>query len=215
MSRPVTILLTGFEPFDGEPVNPAQQLVEALAHEPAPHPRLQLVTAILPVDRRRCPAHLDAAVEATRPDAVVAIGQATGRPRIDLETRAFNQLDFGEGTDNGGHAAHGEPLAEDGPPHLDSTLPWPALASDLADRGHPVGLSADAGRHLCNALLYDLLHRHPRSAAGFVHVPLLPDQAARRALGEPHLAPEVSLAVVRELLRALTERLAHDVDAWT
>ena len=200
------VLLTGYGPFGGEPVNPSAQLVTALAAGPRPHPRIELSAAVLPVDSRRFRGALEAALAASRAELVVGVGQAAGREDVELEALAHNALDFGDETDNGGHAAHGEPLAADGPPRLHVRLPLAALAARLVERGLPVRVSLDAGRHLCNALLYELLLRHPERPALFVHVPLLTEQAARRAQDEPSLPAEVSRDCLAALLGLLAER---------
>ena len=200
------VLLTGYEPFGGEPVNPSAQIVAELAAGPVPHPGLELSAAVLPVDSRRFRGALEAALAASRAELVVSVGQAAGREHVELEALAHNALDFGDETDNGGHAAHGEPLAADGPPRLHVRLPLAALRARLVERGLPVRVSLDAGRHLCNALLYELLLRHPQRPALFVHVPLLPEQAARRAQDEPSLPAAVSRECLAALLGLLAER---------
>jgi pyroglutamyl-peptidase len=206
--RPLRLLLSGFEPFGGEPVNPAERLVRALARGSAPDARVRLAVVVLPVDRTRFRAQFDRAVSRYRPDALIAVGQATGRPAVDLETRARNRLDYRGERDNGGHAAEDEALAEGAPELLRASLPLGALQRDLLRQGLPVRVSRDAGRHLCNALLYHVLLRHPSLPAGFVHVPLLPAQAARRGRGEAHLGEQVSRRCLEALIRALAERLA-------
>ncbi|HZL99023.1 MAG TPA: pyroglutamyl-peptidase I, partial [Planctomycetota bacterium] len=193
------VLLTGYEPFGGEPVNPSAQLATELAQRPPAHGRLELSAAVLPVDSRRFRSVLAQAVAAARPELVVALGQATGRPDIGLEALAHNVLDFRGERDNGGHAARGEALVEGGPSRLHARLPLAGLAERLASRGLPVRVSLDAGRHLCNALLYELLLNHPGLPALLVHVPLLPEQAARRALDEPSRP----FALSRDCLAAL------------
>ncbi len=194
------VLLTGFEPFGGEPVNPSQVLVTGLAREAEAVPGLGLSAVILPVDRRELAGALGSAIARLHPEVVVCVGQATGRALVDLESVARNRLDFRGERDNGGHAAVDEPLVADGPDRLASTLPLAWLASQLAGRGLPVALSSDAGRHLCNAALYTLLHRHADVPAAFVHVPLLPEQAERRGLGEPSLPLEISRSCLLALL---------------
>jgi pyroglutamyl-peptidase len=206
--RPLRVLLTGFEPFGGEPVNPAEQLVRTLARGAPPDARVSLSAVILPVDRERFRQHLDRAVLRHRPDALLAVGQATGRAAVDLETRALNRLDYRGERDNGGHAAVDEALVAGTPERLMASLPLCALQRELARRGLPVRISLDAGRHLCNALLYHALLRHPALPAGFVHVPLLPAQASRRGRGEPHLPERVSRRCLEALIRALAERWA-------
>jgi pyroglutamyl-peptidase len=206
-ARPLRILVSGFEPFGGEAVNPAEQLVRTLTRRPPPDARVRLVGVILPVDRDRFRPHLDHAITRHRPDALLAVGQATGRSAVDLETYAHNCLDYRGERDNGGHAAAGEALEAGSPERLRASLPLRALHHDLQRLGLPVRLSNDAGRHLCNALLYHLLLRHATLPAGFVHVPLLPRQAAQRGRGEAHLPEAVSLRCLEALIRRLADRL--------
>ncbi len=205
-----SVLVTGFEPFGGEPVNPSQQLVERLDALVVRRRDIRITTSVLPVDRTRVPAALDEAVARIRPDLVVLVGQATGRGHVDLESRAHNAIDFRGATDNGGHSASGEPLEPDGPDALDSRLALAALADRLRAAGLPVALSVDAGRHLCNASLYTMLRRHPQVGAVFVHVPLLPEQAERRGTGEPSLPLERS----EVCLHAIIEQLVDSLDSY-
>jgi len=202
----VRVLLTGYEPFDGEPVNPSARLAGRLAAAAPPHPSLELAAVVLPVDRARYAEAAARAVRAHAPDLVLALGQATGRDAIDLETTARNAIDYRGGRDNGGHAARGEPLEPGGPARRTSRVALAPLARALAEAGHPVRTSRDAGRHLCNALLYELCRAFPRLPSAFVHVPLLPEQAARRARGEPSLGEERALAALRALLALVGAR---------
>ena len=201
------VLVTGFEPFGGEPVNPSLELAQQLAAEAGAVPGLELHTAALPVDIATLRDALDAALAAARPEAVVLVGQATGRARVCLETLAFNEVRYGASVDNGGHRIDDEVVDADGPAELASTLPLAQLAEDLAPAALPVELSRDAGRYLCNFALYDVLRRHPAVPAAFVHVPLLPEQAERRGRGEASLPLDVSRRCLRALLEALPARL--------
>jgi pyroglutamyl-peptidase len=207
VSRPLVVLLTGYEPFGGERVNPSARIVSALQRGAAPHPGLRLRAAILPVDRRAMPPALGRALAAHRPDLVLGVGQGSGRRTVDLESVAHNRIDFRGERDNGGNTAAGEPLRAGAPPRLASRLPLRELAAELRRAGLPVRHSRDAGRHLCNALLFELLCRHPRLPSAFVHVPMLPEQAARRGRNEASLPEAVSRACLRELLRRLPDRL--------
>lgn len=199
------VLLTGFQPFGGERINPSQVLVLELAQGASPHPELELRAEILPVDRTAVAEALAAAIAQHRPDFVLSVGQATGRPRVDLESTAHNAIDFKGQRDNAGHEAHGEPWRPGAPPQRRVKLPLAALAAALVEQGLPVAVSRDAGRHLCNATLYTLLHRHAELPAFFVHVPLLPEQAEARGKGEPSLPLEVSRRCLRQLLALLPE----------
>ncbi len=199
------LLVTGFEPFGGEPTNPSLELVRWLEQGAARERGVSLDTAVMPVDRSRYAAALAELIERRRPHAVIALGQATGRPTIDLESTAHNAIDYRGQRDNGGHEALGEALEPNGPEALETPIALGTVRAALVHGGHPVALSTDAGRHLCNALYYDLLRR--RVPALFVHVPLLPEQAARRGLGEPSLDADVTRACLLDLLQLLPEHL--------
>jgi pyroglutamyl-peptidase len=199
------VLLTGFEPFGGEPVNPSQMLVEELGSA-APPEGVELHTAVLPVDIHSVRDALLRAVESAAPDVVLLVGQATARPAVCLEARAHNQVAYGDAVDNGGTRIDDEAVVPDGPPELHATLPLDELAAALAGEDLPVVVSHDAGRYLCNLVLYETLHRHPGLPAAFVHLPLLPSQAERRGLGEPSVSADVS----RRCLQRLIARLGAD-----
>jgi len=204
-----TLLLTGYEPFGGEPVNPSAQIVEDLAARLSASEDFDVRAVVLPVSRDAVAGALSEALDAWRPDAVIAVGQATGRTRVEVELVAHNALDYKGEADNAGHVAAGEPLVPDGPEQLLVPLDLEPVCAALAAEDLPIGVSRDAGRHLCNALLYELLHRHASLPAFFVHVPLAPEQAERRACDEASLPVDVSAAC----LAALIERLPGVLDA--
>ena len=196
------ILVTGFEPFDGDSVNPSLDLAREL--DGARFGAARVHAASLPVDRVGVVDVLEGLLQRHGPALVVCLGQGTGRRVVDLETLAWNAIDFGERTDNAGHEAHGEPLIPDGPPTLGSTLPLDRLAAVLRRGRHPVQTSRDAGRHLCNAVYYHLLARRRGPFAVFVHVPLLPEQALRRGRGEASMDPTSTRPCLGSLLAALS-----------
>ena len=195
------ILVTGYEPFGGEPVNPSEQLVRALAA--APPDGLALATAVLPVDAAALPGALQATLTTARPHVVVALGQAAGRAQVDLERTARHAPNLASAAEPAGLPADNRCRHAGAPEHLRSNLPLHRLQRRLADAGLPVALSDDAGLYLCNALLYELHWRHPGLASVFVHLPALPSQAARRGRNEPSLTPDVTEACLRALLHEL------------
>jgi pyroglutamyl-peptidase len=174
------VLVTGFEPFDGGSVNPSQQLVEAL--ESSPPPGVELVTAVLPVAYARGADVLRGAVRAAAPDVVICFGQADGRTGISVERFAHN-LDSAEPADNDGVTSDAE-IDPNGPVAYVSTLPVAAIVGALREAGIPAAESRDAGGFLCNHVFYVLMRvleeERPNTLGGFVHVPLLPEQALEK-----------------------------------
>lgn len=152
------IIVTGFEPFGGETVNPSGQLLELLA---APTDDVTVTTLLLPVEFLRAgqilTRHLEECSENDRPDAVICLGQAGGRTSISLERVAINLMDSAM-TDNSGYQPNDVPVVPGGPAAYFSTLPLRKIQSALQENGIPVGLSNSAGTYVCNALMYRLLH---------------------------------------------------------
>jgi pyroglutamyl-peptidase len=168
----LSVLLTGFEPFGGSTVNPSQRLVDALDGEVA--------TAVLPVSYERAADALRGAIAGHQPDVVIAFGQADGRTGISVERFAHN-LDEGTTTDNDEAPGSGLPIDPDGPAAYPSTLPVDDIVAALRVDGIPATPSRDAGGFLCNHVFYVLMglleRERPDARGGFVHVPLLPEQA--------------------------------------
>jgi pyroglutamyl-peptidase len=168
----LSVLLTGFEPFGGWTVNPSQRLVDALDGEVA--------TAVLPVSYERAADALRGAIAGHQPDVVIAFGQADGRTGISVERFAHN-LDEGTTTDNDEAPGSGLPIDPDGPAAYPSTLPVDDIVASLRVDGIPATPSRDAGGFLCNHVFYVLMglleRERPDARGGFVHVPLLPEQA--------------------------------------
>ena len=166
------VLVTGFEPFDGSSVNPSRQLVEALDGVVA--------KALLPVSYARAADELRRAVRAAEPDVVICFGQADGRTGISIERFAHN-LDEATTTDNDAAPCSGTAIDAAGPIAYPSTLPVDAIVAALRADGIPAAPSRDAGGFLCNHVFYVLMRlleeERPQAIGGFVHVPLLPEQA--------------------------------------
>lgn len=208
MTDEPTILLTGFEPFGGERVNPSREIVLALDGEIVGAHRV--VGAILPVAFSSTQALLEALLEEHRPRLVLALGQAGGRGEISLERVAVNLVDA-RIPDNEGMQPIDEAVVADAPGAYFSTLPLKAMQARLRELGVPAALSLSAGSYVCNQTFFVLAHllatRWPGARGGFVHVPSLPEQAARHP-GQPSMALETMLAGVRAALECAlqTER---------
>jgi pyroglutamyl-peptidase len=177
------VLVTGFEPFGGSPVNPSQLLVEALDGDVA--------KALLPVSYSRTADALRTAVREHEPEVVICFGQANGRSHISIERFAHN-LDEATTTDNDEAPGSGIAIDPEGPAAYASSLPVDELVEALRAEGIPAAPSRDAGGFLCNHVFYVLMRtlEQERRAArgGFVHVPLLPEQAL--ATDEPTMPLE-------------------------
>jgi pyroglutamyl-peptidase len=203
------VLVTGFGPFGGEPINPALEAVKKLdkrvlaAHE--------LVTRELPVVRQDS---IDAIIKYIReldPVLVVAIGQAGGRLEITPERVAINLDDY-RIADNAGHKPVDESVVARAPVAYWSTLPIKAMVKEMKDKGIPAGVSNSAGTFVCNHLFYGLMHylatEGNKRRGGFIHIPYLPEQAAR--LGNQ---PSVGLdTIVRGLEIAIETAITHSGD---
>jgi pyroglutamyl-peptidase len=181
-------LVTGFEPFGGEAVNPALEAVQRL---PAQHGALGIVTATLPAVFGRVLDALEDAIVAADPDIVLCVGQAGGRAALSLERVAIN-VDDARIPDNAGQQPIDRAIVAGGPAAYFATLPIKAAAAALRDAGLPAVVSNTAGTFVCNHVFYGLMHlaasRRLRLRGGFLHVPFLPSQAARQ-----HDAPSMAL----------------------
>lgn len=195
-SEPI-VLLTGFEPFGGERINPSGELARALGGETINGHRV--IAAILPVAFAATVPALEALLETHRPALVLATGQAGGRSELAIERLAANLVDA-RIADADGMQPIDEPVVADAPAAYFSTLPVKAMLARLRVLGIPASLSQSAGLYVCNQVFFALAHlvatRYRGTRAGFVHVPWLPEQAARHQ-GQPSMALETMIAGVR------------------
>ena len=171
------ILVTGFEPFAGQSLNPSWEVARALHG-------LQLqgaqVTAVqLPCVFAQALPALQQALAEHCPDIVLALGQAEGRCDFSVERVAINVMDA-RIADNAGDQPIDVPVIAGGPAAYFSTLPIKALVSGLRAAGFPASVSQTAGTFVCNQVFYALQHMLAGQGvhSGFVHLPLLPEQAA-------------------------------------
>ncbi|MGJ7918585.1 pyroglutamyl-peptidase I [Massilia sp. LXY-6] len=207
-----TVLLTGFEPFNGAAVNPAWEAVrrlDAWEGEGAGGP-FRVEVRLLPCVFGRAAQDLCAFVDQVRPDIAIAVGQAGGRPEISVERIAIN-VDDARILDNAGQQPVDVPIVADGPAAYFTNLPIKAMVAAMREQGLKAGVSQTAGTFVCNHVFYALMH-HVRGSvakAGFIHVPFLPEQA--EAWPEP--TPSMALDdIVAGLRTAVEVALAVDVD---
>ena len=202
-----TILLTGFEPFGGASINPSWELARALDGQVIGE--AVVAARLLPCVFGAALTELRRALEQTRPLLVLALGQAGGRSELSLERVAIN-LDDARIPDNAGAQPIDEPVLAGAPAAYFSTLPIKAMVAGLRAAGIPAAVSHTAGTFVCNHLFYGLQHQLHGSGvrSGFMHIPLLPEQAAQVS-GQPSMPLPLMLAGVR---LALELALQHTVD---
>ena len=203
------VLVTGFDPFGGEPINPAWESVKELAKIESDQYKVEVRQ--IPTVFDKSIEHLYAAIEETKPDIVLCIGQAGGRGDLSIERVAINVNDA-RIADNEGNQPIDTPIVEHGPAAYWSTLPIKSMVHELQQQGIPSSISQTAGTYVCNHVFYGLMHYVAENKAairgGFIHIPYLPEQAARQS-GQPSMALET---IVKGLRVATEAVISHDQD---
>lgn len=189
------VLLLGFEPFGGELINPAWEMVQEVNESQL---GCYVIKKQIPTVFNRAISEACAAIEREKPDLVIALGQAGGRSNISIERIAIN-LDDASIPDNENQQPRDRPVVEGGPAAYFTTLPSKEIVHSLQENGLPASISNTAGTFVCNHLMYGILHYIAKSElpirAGFVHVPYLPEQAVKH-----RGAPSMNLG---DLIKAL------------
>ena len=198
------ILLTAFEPFGGEAVNPALEAVKAVRGAVA---GAEIVKLTVPTVFGKSVETVYEAMKRERPDAVLSVGQAAGRAGLSVERVAVN-LEDASVADNEGQKPVDTPVVPGGPAAYFATLPVKAMAERINAAGVPAAVSNTAGTFVCNHLMYGVLHRiareFPGVRAGFIHVPYLPEQTLDKP-GAPSLPPEDMVKGLEAALAAIAE----------
>lgn len=198
-SRP--ILLTGFEPFGGESINPSWELARTLDGETIAGHRI--VAVRLPCVFGASLEVLRVALEEHDPVLVLAIGQAGERGQLSLERVAIN-IDDARIPDNAGAQPVDTAIMAGASAAYFSSLPIKAMLVALREAGIPAEISHTAGTYVCNHVFFGLMHALRERAGtpgGFLHIPYLPEQATRHP-GAPSLSLDVAIEGVRIALRA-------------
>ncbi|HTQ32908.1 MAG TPA: pyroglutamyl-peptidase I [Stellaceae bacterium] len=198
-------LVTGFEPFDGDRINPS---FEALQRLPARLGALEIATRALPVVYGAALSALRAAIADAGPDIVLSVGLAGGRCELSLERVAIN-IDDARLPDNAGNQPIDRPVVAGAPAAYFATLPIKAAVAALREAGVPAAVSNSAGTFLCNHIFYGLMHEAAvsgnRFRGGFLHVPYLPSQAAS-VPGAPSMALEQIVEGIEIILQVTAAR---------
>ncbi|RSO49664.1 pyroglutamyl-peptidase I [Streptomyces sp. WAC 06725] len=204
MTRTTRVLLTGFEPFDGERTNPSWEAVRAAATTPPDG--LEMTAVELPCVFGRSRTALREAVAAHDPDLVLCVGQAGGRPDLTVERIAVN-IDDARIPDVSGAQPIDEPVVPGGPAAYFAALPVKACVAAVREAGLPASVSNTAGTFVCNHVFYGLMHliatERPALRGGFVHVPYAPGQVTGRS------QPSLPVSAVAEGLRVIAATAAR------
>lgn len=185
------ILVTGFDPFGGEAVNPALETVKRL---PEKIGEAEIIKLEIPTVRQKSLQAIGRAIEKYDPDVILSVGQAGGRADITVERVGINVDDY-RIADNEGNQIIDEPVVPGGPAAYFVTVPIKAMVAKIQEKGIPASVSNTAGTFVCNHVTYGVCHllatKYPEKRSGFVHIPYLPEQAdAREALPEQAGAKE-------------------------
>ena len=190
------VLLTGFEPFGKATLNPSGEIVKQISGD-------NIVTAILPVAYAQSAERLLALIAEHNPDVVICLGQAEGRTHISPERIAIN-IDDARLADNEGVIRNDVPIVVGGPVAYESTLPIKEIVKAVNDAGVPAVVSLSAGAFLCNHVFY-VAQDHFKGTkvrSGFVHVPLMDEQAGEFP-GLPTMPLDQMVKAVRTMLEVL------------
>ena len=197
------VLVTGFEPFDGQSLNPSWEVARAL--HGVVMAGAQVTAVQLPCVFALALPALQQALASHRPDIVLALGQAEGRCDFSIERVAINVQDA-RIPDNAGAQPIDVPVVAGGPAAYFSSLPIKALVAGLRDAGFPASVSQTAGTFVCNQVFYGLQHALAGQGvhSGFMHLPLLPEQAAQwKGSSLPSLPASLMVAGVQQALALL------------
>ncbi len=170
------ILVTGFDPFGKESINPA---IEAVKKLPDKILNVEIIKLEVPTVRYKSLEIIEEAILKNNPDVILSIGQAGGRTGITVERIGINCDDFNI-PDNNNTQVIDKKVYNDGPSAYFSNLPIKAMVENIKARGIPSSISNSAGTFVCNHVLYGVQYlidkKYNGKRSGFIHIPFLPEQ---------------------------------------
>lgn len=173
------ILITGFEPFGGEQINPALEAIQLL---PATICGASIIKEKVPTVFGKVKSLMEQLIDKHQPDVVINVGQAGGRNSISFERIAIN-IDDAKIPDNEGNQPLDCVIQKSGAPAYFTQLPIKAMLRALSEEGIPAAVSNTAGTFVCNHIMYQVQFliqtRYPNLQAGFIHVPYVLEQKTR------------------------------------
>ena len=201
------VLVTGFDPFGGESINPAWEAVKVIKDEIA---GAEIVKMQIPTVVGKSIAKIHDKMVEINPDIVIAVGQAGGRFGVTPERVAINVTDA-RIPDNEGNQPIDEPIFADGDAAYFSNLPVKAMVQEIKNAGYPTSLSNTAGTYICTHVMYGILYyiqkEFPNVRGGFIHVPFAASQVVNKP-NTPSMAIADITAAIEAAIKAAVEHQA-------
>lgn len=199
------ILVTGFDPFGGEPINPA---IESVKRLPVNIEGAEIIKLEIPTVRKKSLEKIEKAINEHNPDVILSIGQAGGRFDISIERVGINLDDF-RIPDNEGNQIIDEPIFPDGENSYFVKLPVKAMVQNVQKNNIPASVSYTAGTFVCNHVLYGVLYliekKYKGKKSGFIHIPFLPQQVV-----DKRNTPSMELNTIVKGLTAAIEAIVKN-----
>ena len=202
------ILVTGFDPFGGESINPAIESVKKLPDSIGEN---RIIKLEIPTVAKKSISKIEEAIIEHDPDIILSVGQAGGRSDITVERVGINIDDF-RIKDNEGNQFIDEPVFKDGESAYFSNLPIKAMVENIISKGIPASVSNTAGTFVCNHVLYGVRYliekKYTGKKSGFIHIPFLPEQVTEKK-GMPSMSLET---IVKALTAAIEAIIGNSED---
>ena len=196
------IIVTGFDPFGGEKINPSIECVKALPEIEG----VELIRLELPTVFKESAKRLNEVINDVKPDAVLSVGQAGGRTGITMERIAIN-VDDARIPDNISQQPIDETIQTEGEPAYFSTLPIKRIVKAIREAGISAEVSNSAGTFVCNHIMYQSLFAATKAEkpfkAGFMHIPFIPEQTTDKPslpLEESTKALQIAIETIRDYI---------------
>lgn len=198
------ILVTGFDPFGGEKINPSIETVKRLPGEIA---GAKIIKLEIPTVCGKSVEVIEEAIIRYDPDVILSIGQAGGRADISVERIGINVDDF-RIPDNEGGKRTDEPIDPQGPDAYFVRVPVKAMVEHIRERNIPASVSNTAGTFVCNHVIYGVCRlidvKYPDKRSGFIHIPYLPEQALDKR-NTPSMSQELMVEAISAAIEAIVE----------
>lgn len=198
------ILVTGFDPFGGEKINPAIEAVKLLPEQIAD---AEIIKLEIPTIFNKSAVIVKQAIKKEKPNYVLNVGQAGGRRALTPERVAIN-INDGSIPDNAGYQPIGEPIQADGPAAYFTQLPIKTMVQAIRQAGVPAAVSNTAGTYVCNHIFYQVQYMRdkefPNLKAGFIHIPFLPEQAVKN--NQPSMSLDTIVTGLTAAISAIVQR---------